>query len=70
MRIDRGLREVRAATVHMTAHPQSILESLTHAMFVRTSNIETDVTEANGVGARGAVPQLGRVRVPKGEGVT
>ena len=56
MRVERSLGKICAAAVHMAAYPQSVLESLNNAVFVRTSNIETDISRANGIHRIGAVP--------------
>ena len=56
MRVERGLGKVCAATVHMAAKPQSVLDTLGNAMSVRTSDIETDFSSANGLHRTGAVP--------------
>ena len=56
MRVDRSLGKICAAAVHMAAKPQSVLDSLGDAMFMRTSNIKTDISTANGLHRIGAVP--------------
>ena len=56
MRVECGLGKVCAATVHMATKPQSVLDSLSDAMSVRTSDIETDISTANGFHRIGAVP--------------
>ena len=56
MRVERSLGKICAAAVNMAAYPQSVLESLNNAVFVRTSNIETDISRANGIHRIGAVP--------------
>ena len=56
MRVERGLGKICAATVHMAAKPQSVLDTLGNAMSVRTSDIETDSSTANGFHRIGAVP--------------
>ena len=56
MRVQRSLGKICAAAVHMATYPQSVLDSLGDAMSVRTPNIETDVTSANGLHRSGAVP--------------
>ena len=56
MRVDRGLGKVCATAVNMATKPQSVLDSLGNAMSVRTSDIETDISIANGLHRIGSVP--------------
>ena len=61
MGIDRSLRKIHSAAVHVTAHPQGVLKRLAHAVFVGTPNIEADVAETNILDCVGPVPQLRRM---------
>ena len=56
MRVERSLGKICAAAVNMAAYPQSVLESLGNSMSVCTSDIETDISTANGLHRIGAVP--------------
>ena len=56
MRVERSLGKICAAAVNMATKPQSVLDSLGNAMSVRTSDIETDFSRANGLHRIGAVP--------------
>ena len=53
MRIDGELSKVQSVTVHVAAR---VLQSLGHTMFVRTSNIKTDVAKTYGIVSVSAVP--------------
>ena len=50
------LSKVQPVTVHMAAHVQNVLQSLAHAMLMRTSNVKTNVAEADGIVSVSAVP--------------
>ena len=56
VRVERSLSKVCAAAVNVATKPQSILDGLGNAMSVRTSDIETDISIANGFHRIGAVP--------------
>ena len=56
MRVERCLGKVCATAVNMATKPQGVLYSLGNAMSVRTSDIETDISIANGLHSIGAVP--------------
>ena len=56
MRVERSLGKICTAAVNMTTKPESVLDSLGNAMSVRTSDIETDSSTANGFHRIGAVP--------------
>ena len=56
MRIEGSFRKICAVTVNMASYPQFVLYSLGNTMSVRTSDIETDISRANGLHCSGGVP--------------
>ena len=56
VRVEGSFRKICAVTVNMASYPQFVLYSLGHTMAVRTSDIETDISTANGLHCSSGVP--------------
>ena len=56
------LGKICSVTVYVATRANSVQKSLADTMFVRKSNIKTDVAETNASSSLGAVSQLKRVQ--------